>query len=124
MIPVMTIGDYVVMFEALEEDRTARHHFIKECGWTEAQFKEIKRFPFFCAHVSLWLDGEKLADQYLGACSYKTEKDFYTTYAGDYFADMVRECFDEAGKALSMDIFEAAIKRLIPKESLTLPRID
>lgn len=94
-IPVLAIGDYIITFSAEEEEISPRQHFIKECGWTEAQYRKIKDFPFFCAKVSVWKDGVCLNDQYLGACSYESEEQFYTTYKGDYFVDMVVTAFDE-----------------------------
>lgn len=47
----------------------------------------------FCAEVSLWRGGTKVTNVFLGDCDYKREGDFYTTYATDYFVDMVYECF-------------------------------
>lgn len=96
-IPVIAIGEYIVTFSAEEEEINPRHHFIKECGLTEAQYRRIKDFPFFCAKVSVWKDGKCLNDQYLGACSYESEEQFYTTYRGDYFHDMVVTAFEELG---------------------------
>lgn len=90
--PVLNFGDFTVCFSAEEEEMSAEDHFINECGWTEKQFCKIEDFPFFCAKVSIWKDGEELASDYLGCCSYKTEKEFYTRYRSDYFADMVSAC--------------------------------
>lgn len=98
-VPVITFGQYVFCFEAEDEDRSMRHHFIDECGWTEKQYRRIQNCAWFSAKVSVWKDGEELACDYLGACCYKTEKQFYTTYKGDYFADMVRECARETKDA-------------------------
>lgn len=94
-IPVLTFGDFVVCFEAQEEEMSARNHFVNECGWTAAQFRKIKDYPFFCACVTIWKDGEELAADYLGACSYETASEFFTRYRSDYFADMVASCVDE-----------------------------
>ena len=94
--PVLTLGNFVVCFEAKDEEMSARYHFINECGWTEKRFRAIEDYPFFCAKVSIWLDGKELASDYLGACSYKTEAEFYTRYRSDYFADMVDQCVSEA----------------------------
>lgn len=94
-IPVKVFGDYVVCFEAEEEDVNMHRHFVKECGWTETQYREIKDFAWFSAKVTIWRNAKELASDYLGACCYKTEEEFYTTYEGDYFADMVRECARE-----------------------------
>lgn len=93
--PVLNFGKYTVCFEAQDEEMSARYHFIKECGWSEKQFKRIEDFPFFCACVSIWKHGEELATDYLGCCSYKTESEFYTRYKSDYFADMVDRCIEE-----------------------------
>jgi hypothetical protein len=95
MTPIKTFGDYVVCFEAMPEDISARTHFIEECGWTPAQFRKIKDFPFFCAHVAIYKDAAMLADDYLGCCSYETESEFYQRYAADYFADMVHSCAEQ-----------------------------
>lgn len=93
MKPVKTFGAYVVCIDMPdEEDISARRHFISECGWSSAQFAKIARFPWFRVEVSLWKDGEEIHTAHLGCCSYKTRKEFYTTYEGDYFADMVHEC--------------------------------
>jgi hypothetical protein len=97
--PVLNFGDFTVCFSAEEEEMSAEEHFIDECGWTKAQFRKIEDFPFFCAKVSIWHDGEELASDYLGCCSYKTEKEFYTRYRSDYFADMVSTCVDEIDNA-------------------------
>ncbi len=99
MTPVLAIDDVIITFEAQEEEMSARTHFIKECGWTESQFRKIKDYPFFCAKVSAWKDGKELATEYLGCCSYKTEEEFYTTYKSDYFADMVIAVLLESGNA-------------------------
>ena len=97
--PAITFGDYVFCFEAEDEDISMHHHFIHECGWSEKEYNRIRNYAWFCARVSVWKDGEELAHDYLGACCYKTEKQFYTTYKGDYFADMVRECASETKDA-------------------------
>ena len=93
--PIKVFGDYVVCFEAEPETLSMRHHFIKECRWTEAQYRKIKDFAWFSAKVTIWKDAKELAANYLGTCCYLTEEDFYTVYKGDYFADKVRECARE-----------------------------
>lgn len=93
--PVLTFGEFVVLFDAESECESARDHFIDFCGWTEQQFSKIKDYPFFCAKVSIWKDGQELATDYLGSCSYKTTSAFYTRYRSDYFADMVARCVAE-----------------------------
>lgn len=93
--PVRNFGAYTVTFDAEPEEISMRQHFIEECGWTPAQYKKIASCSWFCAKVGIWKDGEELATYYLGCCSYKTEKEFYTKYEGDYFADMVYSCAAE-----------------------------
>lgn len=99
MKPVLTIPgtDYVITFDAEPEDLDMRSHFVNECGWTARQFARIKNFDWFCANVSLWRDGELLGEEFLGACCYKTEDEFWTTYQGDYFADKVHTLVMEHG---------------------------
>ncbi len=106
-MPVKTFGDFVVTFEAQPEEMSARTHFVKECGWTESQFRKIKDLPFFCAKVAIWKEGEELAAEYLGCCSYLTVREFYTRYEGDYFADMVHTCADTIGDADLMTMVNA-----------------
>lgn len=97
MKPVKTFSDYVVCFEAEPEDLSMRHHFVKECGWTEKAYRGIKNFAWFSARVSLWKDGKELTAEYLGACCYEASDEFWTTYEGDYFADMVCTCAKSVG---------------------------
>jgi hypothetical protein len=92
MRPVLTHGDYVFCFAAHpEEDTSMRYHFIKECGWTAAQYRSIKDFEWFRVEVSLWLNGQELGTDHLGCCCYESEDEFWSTYAEGYFADMVHE---------------------------------
>lgn len=105
-IPVFTLGDFVVCFDAEEEHQSARDHFVRECGWTAQQFRRIENYPFFTAKVSIWLDGEELASDYLGACCYKKESEFYTKFRSDYFADMVGQCVSEANNAELSALYE------------------
>lgn len=101
MKPVLVVPgtDYVVCFNAAPEDSSMRHHFIDECGWTPKQFRRIENFDWFCAEVCLWKGGKELATKYLGACCYRSEDEFWTTYACDYFSDMVCELLAETPHA-------------------------
>lgn len=96
-IPVINFGEYTFCFDAEPELESSEHHFIEFCGWTPQEFNRIKSYPFFCAKVSCWKEGEELSADYLGACCYKTESAFYKAHMGDYFADMVWTCADEIG---------------------------
>jgi hypothetical protein len=93
---IETMDGFGIVFEAEPEDISMRDHFIRECGWTESQFRKIRDFKWFRARVSAWKNGVELASEYLGACCYKTVKEFYTTYHDEYFAQMARECVEQA----------------------------
>lgn len=97
--PVKTFGEYIVCFDAENEEISARYLFTQECGWTEKEYARIRNYAWFCARVSLWKNGEELGAEYLGCCSYRTESAFYTRYEGDYFADMVRTLAHETKNA-------------------------
>lgn len=101
-IPLFEREGFIICFEAEPEDRSARHHFIKECGWTEAEYLKIKNFDWFCAKVSAWKDGEELGTEYLGGCCYKNTKEFYTKFNcdGGYFPQMVDAAVVEAKRTL------------------------
>lgn len=97
MKPVKVFGDYVVCFEAEQEEMGMRHHFIDECGWTQEQYREIRGYAWFSAKVTLWKAGIELAAEYLGCCCYETDDEFWTKYECDYFCDMVHICAEEVG---------------------------
>ena len=90
------VEGFGILFDAEEEYISMRQHFIKECGWTESQYRKIKDCAWFCAKVSAWKNGEELASTYLGCCCYKTVEEFYTKYHDDYFAQMVQDVVAEA----------------------------
>lgn len=97
--PLFERDGFIICFEAEPETNIdKRKHYIKECGWTEAQYRKIKNYAWFSAKVSAWKDGEELGTAYLGGCCYKTEEEFYTVYKDEYFAQMVTEAIEEAKK--------------------------
>ena len=95
---IETVDGFGILFDAEEEYISMRQHFIKECGWTENQYRYMRRRnrAWFCARVSAWKNGEELASTYLGCCCYETVEEFYTKYHDDYFAQMVQEVVAEA----------------------------
>lgn len=96
MKPLFEKNGFIICFEAEPEEISARTHFIKDCGWSEKDFRKLKNFVWFSAKVSAWKDGKELGTAYLGCCCYTTEEEFYTKYKDDYFADMVDEAIAEA----------------------------
>jgi hypothetical protein len=98
MVPLFEQDGFIICFEALPEDICMRYYFIKECGWTEKDYRSLIRKPhvWFCAKVSAWWQGVEVGTAYLGCCHYVTEAEFYTKYRDDYFKDMVAEAIAEA----------------------------
>lgn len=104
---VKTVKGFDIYFEALEEDLSLRELLP---GETEENLQEIERNnAVFCAKVTAEKAGIELASDYLGGCIYENEKDFYTRYENDYFADMVDTVVNEAEKELSNLIKRTAI---------------
>ncbi|MDA8651628.1 hypothetical protein N9L75_03540, partial [Porticoccaceae bacterium] len=64
-----------ICFEAGKECVPMRKHFVEECG------------------IELGADS-------LGCCCYNSYEDFYTTYFGCYFKDMMKRAVDEAKNRL------------------------
>ena len=89
-IYLKTIDGFGILFDAEEEDGSMRHHFIKECGWTESEYRKIEDVAWFIAKVTAWKDGIELAAEYLGGCCYEAVEDFYTKHKDDYLADMIK----------------------------------
>jgi hypothetical protein len=112
MIPLFEEDGFIICFEAEEETVNPRQHFIKECGWSEAEYRKYQKqgFAWFSAKVSAWKDGRELAAAYLGCCSYKTVEEFYTVYKDAYFADMVKEAIADAQKRLEREKAHAPAK--------------
>lgn len=93
MKPIKSVKGIIICFEAEPEDRTMAQHFMGECGWSSKEVKKLKGSAWFCAKVSAWKDGEELAAEYLGACCYKNEDDFWQEEGG-YFDDMVKNLLE------------------------------
>lgn len=95
-IYLKTVDGFGILFDAEEEDHSMREYFIKECGWTESEYREIENCAWFVAKVTAWKDGIELAAEYLGCCCYTTVEEFYTKYKDDYLADMIDEVVAQA----------------------------
>ena len=95
-IYLKTVDGFGILFDAEEEDRSMRHHFIKECGWSESQYRKIKDCAWFVAKVTAWKDGIERAAEYLGGCCYTTVEEFYTKHKDDYLAQMIDEVVTRA----------------------------
>lgn len=95
-IYLKTVDGFGILFDAEEEDHSMREYFIKECGWTESEYREIENCAWFVAKVTAWKDGIELAAEYLGCCCYTTVEEFYTKYKDDCLADMIDEVVAQA----------------------------
>lgn len=95
-IYLKTVDGFGILFDAEDEHQSMRHHFIKECGWTESEYRKIKDCAWFVAKVTAWKDGVEFAAEYLGGCCYTTVEKFYTKYKDDYLADMINEVVAQA----------------------------
>lgn len=109
--PVEIIANrFVVMFAAVEEEIDPRDHFVKECGWTQKDYDKQRGTNWFCVHLTLWTDGQRAAQKWLGCCAYKNPDEFWQRYRGDYYADMVHECLTEAGEPVLADMWRDTVR--------------
>jgi len=100
MIPLFERDGFIIAFEAEPEPASMREHFVTECGWSASEYRRIRHCAWFSAKVSAWKDGIEVSATYLGCCCYLTVDEFYTTYAGEYFAGMVQEVIDASRSGL------------------------
>ena len=100
MTPLFEKDGFIICFEALPEGINMRQHFIKECGWSEKEYRSMARKDpaWFCAEISAWLNGEKLGTSYLGCCCYDSMQDFWQS--SGYLPQMVDEAIEEAKQVL------------------------
>lgn len=104
MTPLYEKDGFIICFEAEPENISMRHHFIKECGWSEKEYRSLQRTQpaWFCAKVSAWQDGVELGTAYLGCCCYDSEQQFWES--SDYMPQMVDEAITEAKQALEIQL--------------------
>lgn len=93
-VPVETVGQYVICFEATRPYEDMRDHFINDCGWSEEEVDTLDGCQWFDAEVSIWKNGEYLAAEYLGANVYDRISDFYTEQRGGYYEEMRASLLD------------------------------
>ena len=82
---VETTEGFDIYFEALNEDLPLNDTF-DDCGTDLGIYNGV--YVYFCARVAAYKNGIELANEYLGACLYENEEDFYIRYHDDYFIDM------------------------------------
>lgn len=64
----------------------------------EREYNNGNFYAWFCAHVKVTYKGFE-ADDYLGGCSYKSERDFKEN--SGYYIDMISECIDQINKEIA-----------------------
>lgn len=87
-----------VEFEALNEDTAPDFDNEEDIKEIERQYNNGNEYAWFCAHVTVKYKGLE-ADDYLGCCSYKSERDFKEN--SGYYDDMVRGCIDEINRTIT-----------------------
>ena len=87
---VETTEGFDIYFEALNEDLPLNDTFDDCVTDIDELNQDIENgvYVYFCAKVAAYKNGIELATEYLGACLYENEEDFYIKYHDDYFIDM------------------------------------
>jgi hypothetical protein len=93
---------YDIYFQAEKEFVPMKKHFMEECDFSKEDYASLvaSKSKWFCARVVAMVDGTELGETFLGCCSYKTHKEFYTTHFNGYFKDMMEEAVNEANDRL------------------------
>jgi uncharacterized Fe-S cluster-containing radical SAM superfamily protein len=96
MTPLFEKDGFIICFEALPEHISMRDYFVRECGWTEKEYRSLTRTnpEWFCAKISAWKDMKELGTAYLGCCCYDTYEDFIQN--SGYLDQMIDEAIEEA----------------------------
>jgi len=102
MKKIETIDGFEIYFEALPEDLALSDIFDDSVTNIKRLASDIDagRKAYFCAKVTANKNGIELATDYLGACCYKSEDEFYIKYHNDYFLDMANNVIAEAKQAV------------------------
>ena len=97
MKKVLSRDGFDIYFEALEENIRIDEDFM-DASMIEETIADLEsgETVMFCAKVTAFKNGIELASDYLGACIYECEEDFYIKYKDCYFADMVNTVISEA----------------------------
>lgn len=82
-------------FEALPEDHSFRREYDRELEeWIASELDSGNDYAWFCAKVTACLEIEGVTfegSDYLGSCSYKSERDFKSDA---YYSDMLDQALD------------------------------
>lgn len=85
-----------IIFEVQDEDIPTSDLMDNEesIKWVEESYESGNIYAWFCAKITVKYKDLEATD-YLGGCSYKSEKDFKN---GGYYYDMVNTCVEEINK--------------------------
>jgi hypothetical protein len=105
MKKITNFKGFDIYFEPLKELTSMRKHFLEECDWSKKDYEALTatKPKWFIARVVAKKGGIELGEEFLGGCCYRSHKEFYTTYFGDYFKGMMEEAVKNA---------EAQVKRI------------
>lgn len=96
---------FALTIEFNEEIMNARNHFIKECGWTEEQYNEIKDFYWFQSIVKAHKGVVHCGSAYLGGNCYASKNealgDKYETLLSGYGPQLIKEAIECANANLN-----------------------
>lgn len=87
-----------VKFEALNEDMAPDWDNEDDIKRIEREYNNGNFYAWFCAKVTVRYKGFE-ADEYLGGCSYKSEKDFKEN--SGYYIDMIGQCVNQINKEIT-----------------------
>jgi hypothetical protein len=96
----LNVSGVTVEFEAENEDMSPSDMEFDEVNinYIEREFNRGNGYAWFCAKVTVRYRGYEAID-YLGCCSYKSERDFKEN--SGYYVDMIRQCVDEINKDIT-----------------------
>lgn len=96
MRPLFEKDGFIICFDTLPEDISMHDHFVKDCGWTEEEFRKIRNYQWFIVEISAWQDSHQLGKSYLGGCCYKSIDDCIKEEISGYLPQMVEEAIEDA----------------------------
>jgi len=88
-----------------EEHQDAKTHFISECGWSEAEYKPIAPYYWFCAKVTAYKGVIECGSAYMGGNAYKNLKQVLgynpeLNGLSGYMPQLIDDAIEEAHKNL------------------------
>lgn len=94
-------GGFTIKLSFEEEHQDAKTHFISECGGSEAEYKSISSYYWFCAKVTAYKGVIECGSAYMGGNAYKSLRDALGTNPeenglGGYMPQLIDEAIEQA----------------------------